>query len=77
MNPGQLIEGSALAIRRTKYYSGGNRSWRGKPVNRTEKRYATAAITQLLHDLAATGARLGPAELTRLALNIEREGGDL
>lgn len=77
MTPEQLIEESAQAIRRTKYYSGGNRSWAGKPVTRIEKRYATAAISQVLLDLADAGVHFGPRQLVALAHAISREGGDL
>lgn len=77
MQPEQLIDNGGEAVRRTKYYSGGNREWKRRPATSLDKRYATAAMVQVLHDLASTGTSYGPQELTAIALDIEREGGDL
>lgn len=76
MQPEQLIETSAKAIRSTKYYSGGNRDWRGQPVTRVERRYATAAVASALRSLADMRVRLDPQGLEWWATEIEKAGGD-
>lgn len=76
MQPEQLIEKSAQAIRGTKYYSGGNRDWKGLPVTHIEKRYATAAIARVLRELADMRVQLDPQGLRWWALEIEKAGGD-
>lgn len=77
MESAKVITQCGEAIRRTKYYSGGNQEWKARAATKLDKRYATAAIAELLFALADTGRTYSPAELTAMALDIEREGGDL
>ena len=78
MQPEALIENGANAIRCTKYYTGGSNAKKAqRDPSRFEKRYAAAAMAQLLTDLASLRVRLDPEGLLWWAEEIERAGGEL
>lgn len=72
MQPEELIEKGAQAIRSTKYQSGGNQWRRELPVSTVDKRYAATVMITLLRDLADMRIRLDPQGLMWWAMEIEK-----
>lgn len=77
MQPEQLIDNGAQAIRSQKYTGGGARATtrRKMPLTETERRYAAAAQVAILRDLADMQLQLTPEGLRWWALEIEGADG--
>lgn len=77
MQPEGLIKRGARAIKECKYYSGGHANRKAREATVFEQRYATAAMVQLLEDLADLRVTLTPEGLLWWAREIEQTGGEL
>lgn len=77
MQPEQLIERGARAVRMAKYNNGGGEDRRNRPPSNVDKRYAAAAMVDLLNSLADMRLRMTPDTLRWWASEIEKAGGDL
>lgn len=78
MRPAELVQRAAQAVRSTKYRDTGVVAGerRALPPSHLDRRYAVAACTSLLRDLAEMTGKYGPPSqkmLDALAVAVEKE----